>query len=165
MPGKRRTLDMAVAAPGRLGRLRMEVRLPRSTPKVIEFVGAAMVVLAVLTFVMSYAAVSSTSDAVARIGYSAKPSVVVAEKLNGAVADMDAAITNSSLGSRKSWWRYVADADTAVAMAVEASRNMAADDGATKSLRHVLSELRTYYQFVGGANAIAENADTDQKLS
>ncbi len=155
---------MAVAVPGRLGKLRMEIRLPRSTPKVIEFVGAAMVVLAVLTFVMSYAAVSSTSDAVARIGFSAKPSVVVAEKLNVALADMDAAITNSSLGSRKSWWRYVADADTAVAMAVEASRNLGADEGAAKSLRHVLSELRTYYQFVGGANAIAENADADQKL-
>jgi hypothetical protein len=155
---------MVAAAPGKLGKLRAEIRIPRTTPKVIEVVAVAMAVLAILAFITSYSAISRTSDAVLRIGYATKPSVVVAEKLSVALADMDAAITNSSLGSRKSWWRYVADADTAVAMAVEASRNLNAEDVEAKSLRRVLSQLRTYYQFVGGANAIATDASADQKL-
>ena len=155
---------MAVAAPGKLGRLRAEIRIPRTTPKVIEIVWLVMAVLAIAAFITGYQAVSQTGDAVVRIGYTTKPSVVVAEKLSVALADMDAAITNSSLGSRKSWWRYVADADTVVAMVVEASRNLNANDPEAKSLRRVLSELRTYYQFVGGANAISTDASADQKL-
>ncbi len=52
---------MAVAAPGRLGRVRAEIRIPRTTPKIIECVAAAMIVLAVLAFVMNYTAVTQTA--------------------------------------------------------------------------------------------------------
>jgi|GEM_PF-5165009 hypothetical protein len=155
---------MAVAAPGKLGRLRAEIGTRRSTPRVIEFVAALMVVLAIVTFLTSYAVISRISDVVFQIGYATKPSVVLAEKLSVALADMDAAITNSSLGSRNSWWRYVTDADSVVTMAVDASRNLDTNNVEAKSLRRVLSNLRNYYQFVGGANALATDSGTDQRL-
>lgn len=156
---------MAVAAPGRLGKLRGGFRIPRTTPKIIEIVAIIGAVLAIFTFLAAYGAISRTQDAVLRIGATTKPSVVVAEKLTVALADMDAAITNSSLGSRKSWWRYVSDADTAVAMAIEASRHLGSGNSAeAESLRLVLSRLRTYYQFVGGANAVGSDAGADPKL-
>jgi hypothetical protein len=155
-------VQMALAAPGRFGKFRVGISLRRTTPRVIEIIALTMAVLCVITFVMSLMAISRTGDAVARIGLVTKPSVVTAEKLSVALADMDAAITNSSLGSRGSWWRYVADADTVVAMSVEAGRHL--DTGEADALRHMLAKLRTYYQFVGAANALATDNETDQKL-
>lgn len=157
-------VQIGFVAPGRRGKFRAGISLPRTTPRVIEIIALIMAVLSVVTFVMSFMAISRTGDAVMRIGFVTKPSVVTAEKLSVALADMDAAITNSSLGSRSSWWRYVADADTAVAMSVEAGRHLDTGDDEAEALRHMLANLRTYYQFVGAANSLTADSETDQKL-
>jgi hypothetical protein len=155
---------MAVAAPSMLGRLHLDIALPRSTPKVIEVAAAIMAALAIIAFIASLGAISRTEDAVFRIGFVAKPSVAVAERMTVALADMDAAVTNSSLGSRGAWWRYVGDADTVINMAMEAARSLDPNAVEAKSLRHVLTQMRNYYQFVGGSNALATDVNADQKL-
>jgi|HubBroStandDraft_1064217.scaffolds.fasta_scaffold00077_10 hypothetical protein len=142
-----RWVARSLPAPG------ISVRFGRiSTPKMLEYSFIAVVVLSLVAFFTASAAIVRMQEAVAGIGGKAKPAVVLAERLSVTLADMDAQITDSSLGNGQSWSRYLADIDAAVAAAATANRTVRDDDPEAESLRTVQLRLRNYYQLVGGSS-------------
>jgi len=141
-PGVHRLSLRGVQVPG--------VRL--STPEILQYCFLTIVLLSIVAFFVSSAAISRLRSATADIGDEAKPAVVIAEKLSVTLADMDAQITDSSLGNGQSWSRYVGDIDTAVALTQQANRAVRDNDAEAESLRNVQLLLRNYFQLIGGSS-------------
>jgi hypothetical protein len=124
----------------------------RTTPKILEFAFIAIVGFALIAYFAAAAAIGRFETAAVRIGYEAKPAAVIAQKLSVTLADMDAQITDSSLGNGQSWSRYTADIATAVTMVTQAERMVGDDDPEADALRNIQLQLRNYYQLVGGSS-------------
>lgn len=112
----------------------------------------AILGLSVLAYFVSSSAIARFQSAAYGIGSEAKPAVVTAEKLSVTLADMDAQITDSSLGNGQSWSRYVADIGAAVTELVQANRTIPDGDPEAEPLRNVELQLRSYYQQIGGSS-------------
>lgn len=143
---------------GRPGVHRLSFRSTRvrgvrlSTPEILQYCFLTIVLLSIVAFFVSSAAISRLRSATDDISEGAKPAVVTAEKLSVTLADMDAQITDSSLGNGQSWSRYVNDIETAVTATQQADRAVQHDDAEADSLRNVQLLLRSYYQLVGGSS-------------
>jgi hypothetical protein len=123
-----------------------------TTPKILEYGFIVIMVLSVVAYFVSSAAIIRLQGAASGIGDKAKPAVVIAEKLSVMLADMDAQITDSSLGSGQGWSHYLTDVDSTVAATTEANRAVQDDDPEAESLRKVQQKLRSYYQLIGGSS-------------
>ncbi|MEI9987625.1 MAG: hypothetical protein WDN69_33505 [Aliidongia sp.] len=82
------------------------------------------------------AAIGRFQAATIAIGDETKPAAVLAEKLSVTLADMDAQVTDSSLGNGQSWSRYVSDIDAAVNTTEQANRTVRGDDAEAEALRN-----------------------------
>jgi hypothetical protein len=123
-----------------------------TTPKILEYGFIAVIALSIVAYFVSSAAITRLQGAASGIGDKAKPAVVIAEKLSVTLADMDAQITDSSLGSGQGWSRYLADVDSAVVATTQANRAVQDGDPEAASLRDVQQKLRSYYQLIGGSS-------------
>jgi hypothetical protein len=119
---------------------------------VIEYAFIALFALAVLAYFVSTAAIGRFQETAAGVGAEAKPAVVLAEQLSVTLADMDAQITESSLGNGLSWSHYISDIDSALAAMKQANRTVRDDDVEAEPLRLVEARLRNYYQLIGGSS-------------
>jgi len=127
-------------------------RLRLTTPEILRSAFITILALSILAFFVSYAAIGRFQAATVAIGDQTKPAAVLAEKLSVTLADMDAQVTDSSLGNGQAWSRYVADVETAVKTTEEATRTVRTEDTEAEALRGVQLKLRTYYQMIGGAS-------------
>jgi hypothetical protein len=127
-------------------------RLRLTTPEILRTAFVAILGLSILAFFVSYAAIGRFQAATTAIGDETKPAAVLAEKLSVTLADMDAQVTDSSLGNGQAWTRYLADIETAVNITEQATRTVHTEDAEAEALRSVQLKLRNYYQMIGGAS-------------
>jgi hypothetical protein len=127
-------------------------RLRLTTPEILRSAFLTILGLSVIAFFVSAAAIGRFQAATIAIGDETKPAAVLAEKLSVTLADMDAQVTDSSLGNGQSWSRYVSDIDAAVNATEQANRTVRSDDAEAEALRTVQLKLRSYYQLIGGSS-------------
>jgi hypothetical protein len=132
-------------APKRIG-------IPKTTPKIIEAVFIAILALCAVILFASETALRHYRQEIERIGNDTKPTVITAEKLTIALADMDAQIANSALGNGASWPRYVADADDMAALLVGAGSDARHSPAEQAGMVDLVARLRSYYQLIGGSS-------------
>jgi hypothetical protein len=133
------------SAPKRIG-------IPKTTPKIIEAVFIAILALCAVILFASETALRHYRQEIERIGHDTKPTVITAEKLTVALADMDAQIANSALGNGASWPHYVADADNMAALLVGAGSDARYSSAERADLVDLVARLRSYYQLIGGSS-------------
>jgi hypothetical protein len=132
----------------------------------MEALLVAIVLLSAVALFGSENGIGLYRQAVDRIGRDAEPTVVTAEKLTVALAEMDTEIADSALGNEASWAQYVADTNEISALLIRLSRDVRYSEAETAGLVDLVAQLRAYYQKVGGSSAnSAEIVGSNEQLS
>lgn len=138
----------------------------RTTPRLIEILFVSILLLCAIVLFGSQSAITRYQHAVERIGREAEPTVLTAEKLTQALADMDAEIADSALGNDAAWPLYVADSNRVSALLVRLSRDVGYSGTETTGLIDLVAELRGYFQKIGGASVTsAEITGTNEQMA
>jgi hypothetical protein len=133
---------------------RLAARL-RSTPGQLEAAALALVVGAALFWAVVASVFSSLHNAVRTVGRDTVPSIIAAEKMNVALADINTSLANAILAKdddSKPSWRTIKEESDAVSHAlITASENVTYGNEEEGPIFIIQSNLPVYFRLLGQA--------------
>jgi hypothetical protein len=133
---------------------RLTVRL-RTTPGQLELALVALLAGAALLWLVAASVFADLHQAVQTVGHDTVPSIVAAEKMNVALADINTTFANAILAKdddSKSSWRTIAQASDIVAQTlISASENVTYGNEEEGPISAIQSNLPGYFRLLGQA--------------
>jgi hypothetical protein len=133
---------------------RLAARL-RTTPGQLEAAALVLVAGAVLFWAVTASVFSSLHSAVSTVGRDTVPSIVAAEKMNVALANINTTLANAVLArdddSRSSWRTIKEESDAVSRALITASENVTYGNEEEGPIFTIQSNLPVYFRLVGQA--------------
>ena len=139
------------------GALTVVPRKGISTPRKMVRYWAGMMATCIVYFIIGWSSISMQATAVHTIGSDTSPSVVMAERIRTALADMSAAAANAMLvddwRSYKSWADFSAAENELISTLTDAGANVTFGENEKRPLRAIQDGVHEYVSLIAEARA------------